>query len=58
MFPRFHRLNWLKSRTFWQVALALTVTTALQPINKTTTFNNDPYLNNYLENSQPNSFYN
>ena len=58
MFPRFHRLNWLKSRTFWQVALALTVIIALQEIKKTTTFNNNPYLNNYLENSLSNSVYN
>ena len=55
MFPRFHRLNWLKYRTFWQVALALIVITALQAINKTTPFNNNPYLNHYLDNSQPKS---
>ena len=51
MFPKFHRLDWLKSRTFWQVAFCLILITAFKTVNKGTITEGN-YLNNYLMNSE------
>ena len=49
MFPKFHRLGWLKSRTFWQVALSLIFITALSAIGKGITIDSNSF-NNSLTN--------
>lgn len=51
MYPKLRSLNWLKSRTFWQVALSLIFLTVLQALTKGVSVNNS-LSNTYME-SQP-----
>lgn len=52
MLPKFHQLDWLKSRTFWQVAFALITITLLQAFTKGIPAANNSFTN-YSIDSEP-----